>query len=112
MNEKLGEDEDALLIEEIQSLLQEKRTALKVIRIGIAVFVAQVGAAGYLLSAFGRHALAKEGYSMGVLAALGVIIVGVSVYLVFGSVFRIQGMDRKILKLKQRHSAMAAFKIL
>jgi hypothetical protein len=107
MKEKFGEDEDALLIEELQSLLQEKRTALKVIRIGIALFMAQIGATGYLLTAFGRHTFAQAVYSMDFLAVLGMIILAVAIYLVVGPIFRIRRLDQEIMKIKRRHRAMA-----
>jgi hypothetical protein len=56
MNNKYSEDEDALIVEEMQAFLQEKRTALKTIRIGIGVIVAQISLIGFLFAVFRSHA--------------------------------------------------------
>jgi uncharacterized membrane-anchored protein len=53
MNKKYSEDEDALIVGEIQSFLQEKRTALKTIRIGTAVIVAVISLIGFLIATLG-----------------------------------------------------------
>jgi hypothetical protein len=48
MNQKCSEDESGLIVEEIQSVLQGKRTALKALLIGVAVLLAQISVGGYL----------------------------------------------------------------
>lgn len=106
MNNKYSEDEDALIVEEIQSFLQEKRTALKTIRIGIAVIVAQISLIGFLIATFRSHAIIQARDWMGMLAALGVILLGVVIYLFIIPIIRIRRLDQKILKFKQRRSEM------
>ena len=104
MNNKYSEDEDALIVEEMQSFLQEKRTALKTIRIGIAVIVAQISLIGFLFSAFRSHAIVQARDWMGILTALGVVLLGAVIYLFIIPLIRIRRMNRKILKFKRRHS--------
>jgi hypothetical protein len=99
------DDEDALIVEEIQSLHQEKRTALKVIRIGIAVVLAQIAAAGYIFSAFRHHAFFQAKGGMDILAALGVALLGIAITLVFGALLHIRRLDRKIATFNRRRGS-------
>jgi membrane protein YdbS with pleckstrin-like domain len=104
MNKKYSEDEDALIVGEIQSFLQEKRTALKTIRIGTAVIVAVISLIGYLIATFRSHAIIQARDWMGILAALSVILLGVVIYLFIIPPIRIRRIDHKILKLKRKRS--------
>lgn len=104
MNIKYSDDEDALIVGEIQSFLQEKRTALKTIRIGIAVIVAIISLIGFLIVTFRSHAIIQARDWMGILAALGVLLLGVVIYLFIIPLIRIRRMDQKILKFKRRRS--------
>ena len=106
MNRKYSEDEDTLIVAEIQSSLQEKRTALKTIRIGIAVIVAQISLIGFLMATFSSHSIIQTRYWMGTLAALGVILLGVVIYLFIIPLIRIGRMDQRILKFKRKRSKM------
>ena len=106
MNKDYREDEDALIVEEIQSFLQEKRTALKAIRMGIAVILAQISAVGFLVTAFRNHALIQAMHWMDILVVLGAILLGTTTYLVVYPLIRIHRLNRKILKFKQKHSKM------
>lgn len=106
MNIKYSDDEDALIVGEIQSFLQEKRTALKTIRIGIAVIVAIISLIGFLIVTFRSHAIIQARDWMGILAALGVILLGGVIYLFIIPLIRIRRMDQKILKFKRRRSAI------
>jgi len=110
MNKKYSEDEDALIVGEIQSFLQEKRTALKTIRIGIAVIVAIISLIGFLIVTFRSHAIIQARDWMGILAALGVILLGVVIYLFITPLIRIRRMDQKISKFKRRRSEMTNLK--
>ena len=106
MNKKYSEDEDALIVGEIQSFLQEKRTALRTIRIGIAVIVAQISLIGFLIATVWPHAIIQARGWMGILAALGVILLGVVIYFFIIPLIRIRRMDQKISKFKRRRSEM------
>jgi uncharacterized membrane protein YidH (DUF202 family) len=103
MKKNYTSEEDLLMIEEIQFLLQEKRTALKIIRIGATVFMVEMAALGYLLSAFKRHVFILSPDVHDVLIVLGVVIMVVTIGLMVGPIARIHHISRKIEKFKQRH---------
>lgn len=103
MENNLSEDKDTLVIEEIQFLLQEKRTALKIIRIGVAVFVAQMAVAGYVLTALKRHIFSPSVYAQDILAAAGIVILSITIGMMVGPAIRIGRLNRKILNFEKRH---------
>ncbi len=106
MKKKYSEDEDALIVEEIQAFLQEKRTALKAIRMGIAVILAQLSAVGFLVTAFRHHAIIQAMHWVDILVVLGVILLGTAIYLFVYPLIRIRRLNRKILEFEQRHDKM------
>jgi membrane protein YdbS with pleckstrin-like domain len=106
MNKNYKEVEDDLIVEEIQSFLQEKRTALKAIRMGITVILLQISAVGFLVTAFRHHAFIQALHWVDVLAVLGVILLGTAIYLFVYPLIRIHRLNRKILEFKQRRSKM------
>jgi membrane protein YdbS with pleckstrin-like domain len=102
------EDEDTLIIEEIQSFLQEKRTALKAIRIGIAVILVEISAVGFLATVFRNHALIQAMHWVDILVVLAVIFLGTAIYLFVYPLIRIYRLNHKILEFKQRRSNMVS----
>jgi membrane protein YdbS with pleckstrin-like domain len=102
------EDEDTLIIEEIQSFLQEKRTALKAIRIGIAVILVEISAVGFLATVFRNHALIQAMHWVDILVVLAVIFLGTAIYLFVYPPIRIYRLHHKILEFKQRRSNMVS----
>jgi hypothetical protein len=104
-----SEDEDALMVEEIQFFLQEKRTSLKAIRMGIAVILAQISAVGFLVTAFRHHAIIQAMRWVDILVVLAVILLGTAIYLIVYPLIRIQRLNRKILEFRQKRSNMASF---
>jgi len=106
MKRNYTEEKDALIVEEIQSFLQEKRTALKAIRMGIAVILAQISVVGFLVTAFRHHAFIQAMHWMDILVVLGVILLGTAIYLFAYPLIRIHRLNRKILEFKRRHSSM------
>jgi hypothetical protein len=106
MNRKFRENEDTLVVEEIQSFLQEKRTDLKIIRIGIAVVLAQISAVGLLVRAFRNHAFIQAMNWMDILVSLGAILLGTAIYLFVGPLIRIHRVNRKIVEFRRIHNKM------
>ena len=106
MNTKYNENEDALIVEEIQSFLQEKRTDLKIIRIGIAVILAQISAVGFLVPAFRNQAFNQAMHWMNIIIVLGAILLGTATYLVVGPLIRICRVNRKILEFQRRRGKL------
>ena len=106
MKRNYREDEDTLMVEEIQSFLQEKRTALKAIRIGKAVILVEISAVGFLATVFRNHALIQAMHWVDILVVLAVIFLGTAIYLFVYPLIRIHRLNHKILEFKQRRSAM------
>ena len=106
MKRNYREDEDTLMVEEIQSFLQEKRTALKAIRIGIAVILVEISAVGFLATVFRNHALIQAMHWVDILVVLAVIFLGTAIYLFVYPLIRIHRLNHKILEFKQRRSTM------
>ena len=92
-------DEDSVAVDEILSLLQNKRTALKTIRIGIATIVAQTSLMGLLIATSKYHEIFQVMHWMISLVALNVILLGFAIYLIVGSLMHILRLDKKILKM-------------
>ena len=108
MKRNYREDEDTLIVEEIQSFLQEKRTALKAIRIGIAVILVEISAVGFLATVFRNHALIQAMHWVDILVVLAVIFLGTAIYLFVYPLIRIHRLNHKILEFKQRRSNMVS----
>ncbi|MGE5259215.1 MAG: hypothetical protein ACM3KE_21265 [Hyphomicrobiales bacterium] len=104
MNSNYSENEDVLIIEELQCFLQEKRTALKAIRMGIAIILAQASAVGFLVTTFRNHALIQALRWIDILVVLGVILAATAIYLVVGPLIRIRRINRKISQFKQKRT--------
>lgn len=110
MKRNYREDEDTLMVEEIQSFLQEKRTALKAIRIGITVILVEISAVGFLATVFRNHALIQAMHWVDILVVLAVIFLGTAIYLFVYPLIRIHRLNHKILEIKQRRSNMVSLK--
>jgi hypothetical protein len=106
MDRDYSENEDVLIIEELQCLLQEKRTALKAIRMGIAIILAQISVVGFLVTGFRNHALIQALHWMDILVVLGVILGGTAIYLVVGPLIHIRRINRKISQFKQKRTEL------
>jgi len=85
------QEKEAAIIEEMLALLQEKRTSLKTIRVGIAMVLAQLSLAGFLV-AYSRSRLAALPilHSIALLSAFNLLVFGVALFLVVRPIARIR----------------------
>jgi membrane protein implicated in regulation of membrane protease activity len=97
----------SLITDEILSILQDKRTALKIIRLGISLITLLIGAGFYLIAVYKKSALLQAGHLTGALIVAGMILLAVAIYLVVSHLVRIRRLNKEILKLKQRQSELA-----
>lgn len=89
-----SEEKETVLIEEMLSLLQEKRTGLKTIRVGIAIVLAQLSLAGFLVArARSRLAALPVIHGILLLSALNLILFAVALVLVVRPFIRIRRVD-------------------
>ena len=100
MKRKHNEYEDALIVEEILSFHQEKRTALKSVRTGIAMLAVQVSFMGLMviLPAF-RADMASHWIVP--LVAVNLLFFLLSACCVVYPLIRIRRLDQKISKFEQ-----------
>ena len=102
-------EESALIFNEIQLILSEKRTALSALRTGIAVFVLPLSVLSALVATSRYY---DFGHVLKLLVPLLVLNAGLIVlgaYLIIHSIRRIHRYDRLIRDIKRKHSAIAEF---
>ena len=100
---------DSLALGEVQLILAEKRTALAVLRSGIAVFVLPLSVFSFLI-AFSKHYQVEDVLHLFILVvAVCLGLVGLGAYLVIRSVMRMHRYDLMITRIKRKHSRISEF---
>ncbi len=100
MKAKHNEYEDSLIVGEIQTFLQEKRTALKSVRTGIAMVVGQGSLLGLMVVFFQSHADMANHWVVPLLA-VNLLFFFVSAYCIVYPLMRIHRLDQKISRFEQ-----------
>jgi uncharacterized membrane protein YidH (DUF202 family) len=100
---------DSVVANEVQLILAEKRTALSVLRVGIAVMVLPVSVLSVLVTT-SRFYDPTQVVSLFV-ALMGATagLMGLGLYLIVHSIRRIHRYERMVRQIKIKHSAMAEF---
>ena len=106
-NKRNQSDIDGLFTDEILFILQEKRTALKVVRIGISIITLLFVAGSFLIKVFIKNGMIQDGYVSRAIIPAGVIIFAVTVYIVVSYIIRIRRLNRKIFNLEKRRKGLA-----
>ncbi len=110
MDDKTGSGQPpALLINEIQLVLAEKRTSMSTLRTGIAVMALPLSILGLLIATSKYYSVASVLQLLIPLAVitLGMLVLGI--YLITRAVHHIHGQDRLIKQLKRKNTALAQF---
>lgn len=107
MEKKYNEAVDNLIVEEILVLLQEKRTALRMVRIGISAVIAQISILGFLIATSKYYEWMQVMHLWIPFALLNLVVLGVAGYFIFGSLIQIRRLDRQILRYKSNHGKIA-----
>jgi hypothetical protein len=97
-----GENE-VVIINEIQILLEEKRTSLAVMRTGIGVLVAQVLVSGYLIATSKSYQFMELLHMAVPFYIINAFLVALGGYLIISSLIHISRYDRVIIALKKRY---------
>lgn len=102
-------DFDAVVINEAQLLLAEKRTSLAAMRTGIAVYAIPLSVLGLLIATSRYYDVVHVLHLIVPLALMlaGLLVLGS--YLVVRALAHIRRYDRMMLQLKRRHGNIAAF---
>lgn len=102
-------DVDNLIVEEILVLLQEKRTALRMVRIGIGAIIAQITILGFLIATSKYYERMEVMHLWIPFVLLNLVILGIAGYFIFGSLIYIHRLDRQIQRYKKSHGVISNF---
>ncbi len=100
---------EVLIINEVQMLLSEKRTALSGLRTGIAVFALPLSVLSVLIATSRYYDVLQVMHLLAPLFALCAGLVALGSYLVIHAIRRIHHYDRLIRELKLKYSSIAEF---
>jgi len=100
---------DAIIINEVQLILAEKRTSLSAMRTGIAVFALPLSVLGVLVATSKLYDILNVLPLLVPLLVLCGILVALGAYLVIRALVRIHRHDRMIAGIKKKHSRIAGF---
>ena len=98
---------DAVVLNEMQLLLAEKRTSLSAMRTGIAVFAFPLSVLSVLIATSKSYEIHQVLHWLVPLILLNLGLVALGVYLVTRAVIRIHHYDRLIDKLKSKYTRLA-----
>jgi uncharacterized membrane protein YkgB len=96
----------AVVFNEVQLILAEKRTSLSVLRTGIAIFVLPLSVLSLLITTSRYYVMQDVWPLLAPLLVLCVLLALLGAYLVIRSITRIHHYDRLIHHLKKRHSVL------
>ncbi len=99
----------AIAINEAQLLLAEKRTALAILRTGIALLALPMSITSFLIAFSKHYDVFSVLHFLIPLGLLNATLGGFGVYLVYTSVKRMHSYDRLIHKIKIEHSVIGQF---
>lgn len=100
-------DFDSILINEVQLILSEKRTALSFMRTGIAVFALPLSVLSVLIATSRFYNFSNVLHLIIPLFILCVILIFLGFYLVIRAIIKIRHYDRIINDLKRKHNLLS-----
>ena len=101
------DDLDTFILNEVQLLLSEKRTARSTLRTGIAIFALPLSVMSVLIATSKYYTATQV---LHLLVPLGIInagLVGLAIYLIVRAIRRLLHYDRHIVELKRQHTRLA-----
>ena len=102
-------DQESVIINEVQLLLAEKRTALAAIRTGIAVLVLPLSVVSILIATSRYYDIVHVMPLFLPLLIFCLALIVLGSYLIIRSIIRLRHHDQHILSLKRKHSKIAEF---
>jgi uncharacterized membrane protein YidH (DUF202 family) len=97
------------VVNEVQLILAEKRTALAVLRTGIAIFALPLSVLSVLIATSKFYDVMHVLHLLLPLLILNLLLVAFGAYLVTRSILRMRHHDRLIHEIKLKHSLIADF---
>jgi uncharacterized membrane protein YidH (DUF202 family) len=104
---EIGSDHDNYILNEVQLLLSEKRTALSAMRTGIAIFAFPLSVLSILIATSRSYNAGEVLHWLIPLVVINVALVALGVYLIVHAFRRIHHYDRLIEEFKRKHSRLA-----
>ena len=98
---------DVVILNEVQLLLSEKRTALSALRTGIAIFAFPLSVLSVLIATSRSYEAEQVLHWLVPLLLLNLGLVLLAVYLIVHAIRRIRHYDRMIMEFKRQHSRLA-----
>lgn len=98
---------DSVAINEVQLLLSESRTALSIMRTGIAILVLPLSVFSLLVATSRYYEVSNVLQFLVPLAVLCALLLLTGIYLIFHAILRLRRYDRLIHKVKLEHSAIS-----
>jgi uncharacterized membrane protein YidH (DUF202 family) len=99
----------AIIINEVQLILAEKRTSLAALRTGIAVFAIPLSVMGVLVATSRYYEILDVLHLFILVMVMNVLLLALGSYLVVRAIIKLRREDRMILDIKRKHSAIAEF---
>ena len=96
-----------LVIQEMQLLLAEKRTALSTLRTGIAIFAFPLSILSVLIATSKNYELHAVMHWLLPLLAINFGLIALAVYLIVRGLGKLRHYDRLIAEYKQKHVQLA-----
>jgi uncharacterized membrane protein YidH (DUF202 family) len=109
MSPILKNENERVIIDDIQVLLEEKRTSLSVMRTGIAIFVVQIFIFGFLIATSKFYHFLEVMHMSIPFYIINACLMLLAYYLIVTSLIRIRRSDRSITELKRKHRRIAGF---
>lgn len=100
-------ESDLMILNEVQLLLSEKRTALSSLRTGIAIFAFPLSVLSVLVATSQAYEPLRVLYWLVPLVVINLGLVGLAIYLIVHSFRRIHRYDRMIQEFKRQHTRLA-----
>lgn len=105
--EKPGQD--AIIINEVQLVLAEKRTSLAVMRTGIAVLALPLSVISLLIATSKYYDVVHVLHLLIPLVLLDLGLIALGVHLIVRSILKMRHYDNLINEIKAKHSVIGAF---
>jgi hypothetical protein len=101
MKDIINENQNNLFTDKILLFLQEKRTALAYIRIGISTIIAQISILGVMIVTSKYYSYIEVMHLLIPFVVLNIMVLCVAVYFIVRPLIQLHRLDREILKYKR-----------
>ena len=98
MADKYDVEKSSLVLDELLTLHQEKRTALAMIGIGIATLIAQISILSFLIATSKYYQWMEVVHLVIPFILLNLIVFGIAGYLIFRSIIKMHQLDRRMIR--------------